>query len=274
MLLTALDKGEFVPLGGNYSNPEKSTFQLICGTNRRLEKAVEEGAFRRDLFNRINAWHFELDPLREHLEDIKDNLTKVVGKVGRQCGKKNFVMQQDAEKAFLEFSKTISWDGNFRELNAMITRMVILSRNEPAITLDIVKGEIETAKEHYRRKLESDQDNQSTAQAPHPQTAVAAPAATTNGIPLPPVAISVIDGETYNNVCEKLPPVKKAELDVLIKLIQEEHITKPKELCSKVYCGALAANGGLGKHLKKVFGLRFACGRLEQVDASPGEEKD
>ena len=253
MLLTALDKGEFVPLGGDYADPLKSTFQLICGTNRLLEKAIEEGAFRRDLFNRINAWHFELDPLRGHLEDIQDNLKKIVGEVSEKCGKKNFLMQPDAEKAFLEFSKTISWDGNFRELKAMITRMVILSRNNPAITLDIVKGEIEAAEEHYRRKLENDQDNQSTAQATHPQT---------------------IDGDLYKKLCKKLSPVKRAELDVLVKMIQEEHITTQKELCSKVYCGSISANGGLGKHLKKEFGLRFAHGRLEQVDASTKEEKN
>ena len=266
MLLTALDKGEFVPLGGDYADPQKSTFQLICGTNRPLEKAVEEGAFRRDLFNRINAWHFELDPLRKHLEDIQDNLKRIVREVSEKCGKKNFLMQPDAEKAFLEFSKTISWDGNFRELNAMITRMVILSRNEPAITLDIVKGEIKAAEEHYRRKRENGQDNQSTTQPPRPQEADVAPAeTTTNEITLPPVVPSVIDGELYKNLCEKLSPVKKAELDVLIKLIQEEHITKQAELCSKVYCGSISANGGLSKHLRKKFGLRFVNGRLERI---------
>ncbi|MBR4614713.1 MAG: hypothetical protein IKO55_03820, partial [Kiritimatiellae bacterium] len=101
---------------------------------------------------------------------------------------------------------------------------------------------------------------------PRPQEADVAPAeTTTNEITLPPVVPSVIDGELYKNLCEKLSPVKKAELDVLIKLIQEEHITKQAELCSKVYCGSISANGGLSKHLRKKFGLRFVNGRLERI---------
>lgn len=241
MLLTALDSRTFVPLGGNYATPETSSFQLICGTNRPLEKAVEAGTFRRDLYNRINAWHFELPPLREHLEDIQKNLKAVVTNTCDKCGRK-LIMDPDAEKAFLEFSKTIPWDGNFRELNAMITRMVILSQNAGKITKAVVEEEIEAAIEHYKRKEATDTTSIDTVIETH----------------------STIDRETYKSICEKLSPVKKAELDVLIKLIHEQNIKTQEEVCTIAYHNQLSNNGGLSKYLGRHFGLQFSHGRLER----------
>ena len=263
MFLTALDTRTFIPLGGNYANPERSSFLLICGTNRPLEKAVESGTFRRDLYNRINAWHFELPPLREHLDDIKENLKIMVGQIGKKCGKKSLYMLPEAEKTFLEFSKTISWDGNFRELNAMITRMVILS-NGNSITEDIVKKEIDAAKKRYARKQECSQNNQLIVQASRHQETDAPSAATANNEdPQSPVGVPVIDSKIYKKIRDSLSPVKKAELDVLIKLIQDENMKTQSEVCQKIYGDKLSANGGLSKYLEKHFGLQFKHGRLE-----------
>ena len=281
MLLTALEidpasgKFKFIPLGGDARKPAESLFQLICGTNSHLEECIKNGRFRKDLLNRINAWHFELPSLKDRRDDIPMNVEQLLKENGETYGMNTFEFQGDSKEMFLEFAKDprITWDGNFRELNAMIRRMVILSGGH-CITEQIVKDEIDEAKRRYGvtdAKENAEETPQAVLSREVQEETATQPAPTTNGIPPPPVVPSVIDGELYKNLCEKLSPVKKAELDMLIKLIQEEHITKQAELCSKVYCDSISANGGLSKHLRKKFGLRFAHGRLEQVDASPEE---
>ena len=176
MLLTVLDKGTFVPLGGDRSNPEKSSFQLICGTNRPLEQLVREGKFRRDLYNRINAWHFELDPLRDHREDIPANVDSILNEFydDTQLGRPNFT--PEALDRFLDFANDplITWDGNFRELNSMVRRMAILS-DKFIITEEIVADEIEEARSRYEAaRLAADQPDDQPVRQPaairHPNT--------------------------------------------------------------------------------------------------------
>lgn len=156
MLLTALEEGQFLPVAGRPDNMQHSTFQLICGTNRPLEQLVEEKKFRRDLFNRINAWHIELPPLRDHLEDLELNVDRLLDRIRHDYGTSAiFGFDPDAKKRFLEFGYTIPWRGNFRELNAMVTRMVILSLSDASrsdgfrITKEIVEDEIAEAERKY-----------------------------------------------------------------------------------------------------------------------------
>ena len=260
MLLTALDKGEFLPLGGDPSRPETSAFQLICGTNRDLEKLVEgadEGqSFRRDLFSRINTWHFKLDPLREHRDDIVDNLKMMVRQIGEKCGKVNFEIKKDAEDAFKEFAendKTVTWDGNFRELNAMITRMVILS--DDRIEKAIVEEEIKNARARYKAK------HNAGAVAPSHVAGTGAPAENPPREATSHAARSILGDGVY----DRLSPVDKAEIDCLLEIVAEEHVASQEELCQKAYGGRLGANGGLGRRLRKKFGLAFSRGRMERV---------
>ena len=242
MLLTALDKGTFIPLGGGKSDERKSTFFLICGTNQPMEELVEKGAFRRDLFNRINAWHFDLDPLRDHRDDIQANLKAMVKEIGSKCGKEGFQIQQEAEQRFLELAETITWDGNFRELNAMISRMVILS-DGPAITPDVVETAFDDARKLYELKR-ARETSQAAEAAPH-------------------VAESRPD---YRDIIgekefESLTLLEKVEFNLLAKTIKEQGITDQCTLCRIVYGGKLTP-GGLSRRLKNLFGLRFAHGRL------------
>lgn len=254
MLLTTLESGSFTPLGGDMTRPITSTFQLICGTNRPLEQLVEEGDFRRDLFNRINTWHIELKPLREHRTDIVENLPALVAEIGEKCGKKNFQMRGDAASMFLDFAmdehKT-KWNGNFRELNAMITRMVILSLDQDAITTDIVKSEIEAAKGKYA-------GGRSSAS----QAAIPSQAAPANAIAQqqPADYRSLIGEEFY----ESLSPILKAEYDLVAKTALEEKITDRGEFCRRIYGDDLQPSG-LTRRLAKNFHLRFAHGHLERL---------
>ena len=253
MLLTALDKGTFIPLGGK---EEESHFQLICGTNCPLEEKIKTNEFRRDLFNRINTWHFELPPLREHRKDITDNLRTQVSLIGRKCGKKNFEIQKDAEDLFRDFAEKdtqVTWDGNFRELNAMITRMVV--RSGESIDKEIVKEEIAEARRRYRVKTASEtgteQPDLSIGKSSGIQVEATSHAET---------ARSIIGADAY----DELSLVEQAELDLLVKTISEGPVTSQQGLCQKVYGGKMTP-GGLSRHLKSRFKLQFAHGRLIPV---------
>ena len=253
MLLTALDKGKFIPLGGK---EEDSHFQLICGTNCPLEEKIKTNEFRRDLFNRINTWHFELPPLRDPRKDITDNLKMQVSIIGRKCGKENFEIQKDAEALFRDFAENdtqVTWDGNFRELNAMITRMVV--RSGESIDKKIVEEEIAEARKRYAVKAASERG---TAQP-------AIPTGESSGnqveaTSLAETARSIIGADAY----DELSLVEKAELDLLVKTISEGPVTSQQGLCQKVYGGKLTP-GGLSRRLKSRFKLQFAHGRLTPV---------
>ncbi|MCR5056760.1 MAG: sigma 54-interacting transcriptional regulator, partial [Clostridia bacterium] len=174
MLLKAIEEHKFTPLSGDPSNPVESNFLLVCGTNRDLGDLVAKGKFRLDLLNRINMWHFELPPLRDRRKDFEKNCRKYLEEV---CGKyrKKLVMARAAENALLDHCNdaNVMWEGNFREFNAMLTRLVVLSfteetRREITITLEQVKAEIERHKSELERgrRSESAEEEPSPAHAP------------------------------------------------------------------------------------------------------------
>ena len=256
MLLTALDKGTFIPLGGTASSPAHSKFQLICGTNRSLEGLVKAREFRQDLFNRINTWHFELPPLREHRKDITDNLKEFVGIIGRKCGKGNFEIQKDAEDLFRDFAENdtqVTWDGNFRELNAMITRMVV--RSGERIDKKIVEEEIAEARKRYGDK-EGRGKGTTTPDIPDGKSSVNRVEATSHA----ETARSIVGADAYG----RLSLAEKAELELLVKATREGDAPSQQALCQKVYGNKLTP-GGLSRRLKSQFKLRFAHGRLERL---------
>jgi transcriptional regulatory protein RtcR len=138
MMLRAIEEKSFLPLGSDTETT--SSFQLVCGTNRNLDKAVAEGRFRDDLYQRINLWQFHLPGLAERREDIEPNveyeLETYSGKSGRHIS-----FNSEAWKAFMDFASTHPWRGNFRELNAVITRLATLAP-EGRIDLPTVLEEI------------------------------------------------------------------------------------------------------------------------------------
>ena len=139
MLLRALEEKTFFPLGAD--REVTSDFQLIAGTNRDLRQAVVEGRFRDDLLARINLWTFELPGLAARREDIEPNLDYELDHYRRRTGTA-VAFSREARQAFLEFatSPAARWPGNFRDLNAVITRLSTLSTSG-RITLDQVLGE-------------------------------------------------------------------------------------------------------------------------------------
>ena len=140
MLLRALEEKRFLPLGSD--KEASSEFQLIAGTNRDLAGAVKAGRFRDDLLARINLWMFSLPGLTDRREDIPPNLDYEIEQFRRRTGTA-VTFSKEARERFLAFatSDAALWPGNFRDLNAAITRLATLA---PAgrITVDQVKAEV------------------------------------------------------------------------------------------------------------------------------------
>ena len=140
MLLRAIEEKKFFPLGADTES--ESSFELICGTNRDLEDAVQTGHFRSDLLARINLWDFQLPGLADRREDIEPNVEYELNRFSEKSGK-HITFNKEARAIFMRFAldPATTWRGNFRDLNAMITRMATLSSGG-RIDEDTVKNEI------------------------------------------------------------------------------------------------------------------------------------
>jgi transcriptional regulatory protein RtcR len=127
MLLRALEEGVFYPVGSD--REVRSQFQLIAGTNRDLAGDVAAGRFRDDLLARINLWTFRLPGLRDRSEDIDANLDYELDRAAATLGTRA-TFSREARERFLAFGTAPDalWRGNFRDLNAAVTRMVTLAR--------------------------------------------------------------------------------------------------------------------------------------------------
>jgi transcriptional regulatory protein RtcR len=147
MLLRAIEEKRFLPVGTE--KEVKSDFQLITGTNCDLTTAVRSGKFREDLLARINLWTFCLPPLRDRREDIEPNLEYELEQFARAHGTK-VAFNKEAREQFLKFSISpqAAWSGNFRDLNAAVTRMATFAAGG-RITVDIVHDEVERLKQSW-----------------------------------------------------------------------------------------------------------------------------
>jgi len=126
MLLRAIEEGVFLPMGSD--REVSSDFQLIAGTNRDLIDDVAAGRFRADLLARINLWTFRLPGLAERIEDLEPNLGYELD-VFTQNTNRRISFNAEARRAFLAFATGPDglWAGNFRDLNASVTRMATLA---------------------------------------------------------------------------------------------------------------------------------------------------
>jgi transcriptional regulatory protein RtcR len=149
MLLRALEDKTFLPVGSD--KPVTSDFQLIAGTNRDLRESVASVRFREDLLARIHLWTFELPALKQRREDIAPNLEFELERFAKTNGKQ-VSFNKEARQAFLKFAEApdTAWSGNFRDLNAAITRMATLAPRG-RIGVEEVGEEILRLQESWKR---------------------------------------------------------------------------------------------------------------------------
>ncbi len=142
-LLRVLQEREFERVGG--SRVMKTDVRIIAATNRDLEKAVEEGTFRSDLFFRLNVFPIEVPPLRDRVEDIPLLAKYFIQKYMNRTGKKIRVLNEKT----IDTLKTYSWPGNIRELENIMERSVILTAGDNLqIPRNLFENKINLAKTH------------------------------------------------------------------------------------------------------------------------------
>lgn len=120
-LLRVLESGEFIKVGDNKAT--KINVRIIAATNRDLEKEIEAGNFREDLYYRINIFNISLPSLRERVSDIEELAYYFLKNFSLKTGKKINSISQE----YLEALKHHPWKGNIRELRNAIERSVILT---------------------------------------------------------------------------------------------------------------------------------------------------
>jgi len=148
-LLRFLQDGEIRPVGGNKAIYVDT--RIIAATNENLEKAVESGKFRKDLFYRINVIRIHIPPLRERREDIPPLVEYFLEKILEKFKKGKRVFSEEALYAFMNYD----WPGNIRELQNMIERAVALSKSE-IINVDELPLPVEEFAALSRNPLDDD----------------------------------------------------------------------------------------------------------------------
>jgi two-component system response regulator AtoC len=137
-LLRVLQEEEITPLGGTGS--KKIDVRVIAATSKDLQKEVEENRFREDLFYRINVMTIHLPPLRERRGDIPLLIGYFIDQFNKKLNKEVEGLTSEAVPALMGYS----WPGNIRELENVIERAVLLSKDRwitpeelpPSITSD------------------------------------------------------------------------------------------------------------------------------------------
>lgn len=135
-LLRVLESGEFLKVGD--SKPTAVNVRIIAATNRDLQKEIETGHFREDLFYRIAVFRIQLPPLRERVNDIEE----MAGHFLKQFALKTNKKITGISKPYLEALKLHSWKGNIRELKNVIERSVILE-DQPQLSPDSLPLELQ-----------------------------------------------------------------------------------------------------------------------------------
>lgn len=123
-LLRVIEEKRFERLGGNQTI--RSEIRIIAATHRDLESAVESGAFREDLYYRINVLRVHLPPLRERHECIEPLSTYLLQKNSRDLGRQFLGFSPEVTQLF----KNYHWPGNIRELSNAIERAALLEESK------------------------------------------------------------------------------------------------------------------------------------------------
>ncbi len=128
-LLRVIQEGEFQPVGS--SGTVKVDVRIIAATHKDLKKQVEAGAFREDLYFRLNVFPIMVPPLREREGDVELLANAFISKISR----KKALKMKPLSKADINKLYAYQWPGNIRELQNILERAIILS-NQGEITLN------------------------------------------------------------------------------------------------------------------------------------------
>lgn len=126
-LLHVLQDKKFLPVGSN--REVRSNARVVAATNRNLEKMIEDGEFREDLFYRLNVMPIFLPPLRDRREDLEGLVDFFIAKFNRKLNRAMQGISLDA----LDILKKYRWPGNIRELENVIERAFIVETSDQIV---------------------------------------------------------------------------------------------------------------------------------------------
>ncbi|MCX6151117.1 MAG: sigma 54-interacting transcriptional regulator [Ignavibacteriales bacterium] len=155
-LLRVLQEKEFERVGGK--STVYSDVRIIAATNRNLEKEIEQGKFRSDLFFRLNVFPIEIPPLRERADDIPLLVKHFIQNYSKKIGKDI----KSIKKNDLEMLTQYNWPGNIRELEHVIERAIIISQGSKLSFENFKFGgdsESEAKKESFKSLIEIEKDH-------------------------------------------------------------------------------------------------------------------
>lgn len=134
-LLRVFQEGEFEQVGSDRTR--SVNVRVVAATNRDLDKAVEDGAFREDLFYRLSVFPIDVPPLRDRDEDIVQLASHFLEKICQDFGHRPLSLSRQ----HLDLMRNYDWPGNVRELKNVIERAVILSQGK-VLRLDLAMADI------------------------------------------------------------------------------------------------------------------------------------
>jgi transcriptional regulator with GAF, ATPase, and Fis domain len=133
--LRVLQEREFQRLGG--TRILRTDARIVAATNRDLQRAMEQGTFREDLYYRLNVFAIRLPPLRDRLDDVLPLSDAFLSEYGRNLGRPPAGMSRDAKQKLTRHH----WPGNVRELRNTLERAAILCEGglitEEHLALDV-----------------------------------------------------------------------------------------------------------------------------------------
>lgn len=146
-ILRVLEDGEVSKIGSEKNI--KVNIRVIAATNRNLDEMVEKGTFRKDLYYRLNSVMINLPPLSERRDDIPLLTNRFVQDYCMEYGLNILNISPQVMDAFIQHD----WEGNVRELENVIERMVVISKNNKLSSLDIssLPDNIALRKENAKR---------------------------------------------------------------------------------------------------------------------------
>ena len=155
-LLRVLQEGTFIPVGATESR--RVDVRIVAATNRNLKEMVESGAFREDLYYRLNVINIGVPALRDRKEDIPFLAEFFINKAQAETptASKKILTKRALEKLY-----DYAWPGNVRELQNEMERLIVLAGPEQKITADMLspkilelgeKGKVQGARLHGKLK--------------------------------------------------------------------------------------------------------------------------
>src|SRR6266851_4110036 len=137
-LLRVLQEREFERVGG--TRAVKVDIRLLTATNKDLEEAIAQGAFRQDLYFRLNLVQLKMPALRERVKDISLLANYFAARYAEKCNRRVVGISPEAQKRLISYD----WPGNVRELENAIERAVVLGATDTILPEDLPESILES----------------------------------------------------------------------------------------------------------------------------------